>query len=178
MKPTKNRIYCNDCGRKKMLFETEKKANLFIKFNYDEIKNENGYSPTRAYFCICCNGWHVTSSEKQLNTKSKTEIVLELYRDEKEKREIQKDKIKEIRKAQAEKIEMTYAKINNLINIIREDILKRNKDNLDITLDDVFSEFEKVNSYDKNDKRKKMTFNMLIEIKNEINNLKSNNTNQ
>ena len=29
----KNRVLCPDCGREKMLFETEKKAKLFIEYN-------------------------------------------------------------------------------------------------------------------------------------------------
>ena len=33
MKPSKNKVFCYDCGRNKMLFETEKKANTFLKFN-------------------------------------------------------------------------------------------------------------------------------------------------
>lgn len=59
MKP-KNRVYCNACGRSKMLFETEKKALLFIKFNSDEILVDNVVTPTRAYYCESCMGWHVT----------------------------------------------------------------------------------------------------------------------
>lgn len=30
MKPNKNKVFCYDCGRTKMLFETEKKANCFL----------------------------------------------------------------------------------------------------------------------------------------------------
>jgi hypothetical protein len=81
MKPTKSKIYCFDCGRHKILFESEKKAETFMKFNNEEIETESGYSPNRAYYCISCNGWHVTSGEKR-NVKSKTEIVLDLYREE------------------------------------------------------------------------------------------------
>ena len=33
MKPTKCKVFCLDCGRSKMLFDTEKKAQTFIKFN-------------------------------------------------------------------------------------------------------------------------------------------------
>ena len=44
MKP-KNRVFCYDCGRPKLLFETEKKALNFIKFNADEI-NEYEYCTT------------------------------------------------------------------------------------------------------------------------------------
>ena len=60
MKPSK-RIYCRECGRSKLLFETEQKALRFIKFNADEIEAETGRKPERAYYCVCCGGWHTTS---------------------------------------------------------------------------------------------------------------------
>lgn len=60
MKPTKNRVFCKECSRVKMLFETEKKAQLFMKFNNEEIAAENGHAPTRAYFCESCGRWHLT----------------------------------------------------------------------------------------------------------------------
>ena len=63
MKP-KNRVYCIGCGRLKLLFETEKKANNFIKFNAEEILEETGKAPDRVYYCKCCGGYHVTSSRK------------------------------------------------------------------------------------------------------------------
>ncbi len=44
MKPTKNRIYCMDCGRVKMLFETQKKADTFLKFNSEDIKKNSTYT--------------------------------------------------------------------------------------------------------------------------------------
>jgi hypothetical protein len=61
MKPTKNKMFCRDYGKTKMLFETEKKAENFMKFNNDEIESESGYSPKRSYYCLCCGGWHITS---------------------------------------------------------------------------------------------------------------------
>ena len=79
MKPTKNRFFCNDCGKIIMLFETEKKAEYFIKFNKDEIEEETGYKPERTYFCIACNGWHITSQKDDLHKKSRTEKVEDLY---------------------------------------------------------------------------------------------------
>ena len=33
----KNRVMCPDCGKSKMLFETEKKAENFIKWNGDKL---------------------------------------------------------------------------------------------------------------------------------------------
>lgn len=61
MRPVKNRIFCLECKRAKMLFDSKSKALNFIKFNSDEIKNETGIAPTRVYYCKSCGGWHVTS---------------------------------------------------------------------------------------------------------------------
>lgn len=63
MKPTKNRYYCAESGRTKMLFETEKKANAFIKFNSEEIEEITGFAPKRSYYCDSCGGWHLTSKD-------------------------------------------------------------------------------------------------------------------
>jgi len=60
MKP-KNRIYCPQCNRLKLQFESKAKAENFIRYNADEIQEENGYAPIRAYYCRCCCSWHVTS---------------------------------------------------------------------------------------------------------------------
>lgn len=56
MKPSKNKVHCYDCGRNKMLFESEKKALNFIKFNSENIEEENSIKPIRAYFCQSCCG--------------------------------------------------------------------------------------------------------------------------
>ena len=63
MKPTRNRVFCLAYGHHKMLFDNEQAANNFIKYNHDEILEENGKAPTRAYYCDVCSGWHVTSME-------------------------------------------------------------------------------------------------------------------
>lgn len=63
MKPTKNRIYCGEFGRVKMLFDTESKADNFIRFNSKDIIDKNGKTPVRSYYCKVCGGWHVTSKE-------------------------------------------------------------------------------------------------------------------
>ena len=48
MSKPKNRIICPDCGKPKMVFESESKAKNFIKFNSDDI--EFG-SDMRPYYC-------------------------------------------------------------------------------------------------------------------------------
>lgn len=84
MKPTKNRIFCIECGKPKMLFESESKAMNFIKFNSMEIEQTNGRAPVRAYYCSMCGGWHVTSQKvARANASSRISRML----DEKDKAE-------------------------------------------------------------------------------------------
>ena len=107
MKPTKCKVFCLDCNRTKMLFETEKKAQTFIKFNGDEIKLETGYCPTRTYYCISCCGYHVTSKTNSTLIVSKTDIVLEKYREYKvvhdEKIRLNKERI-DLRRLEKKKL--------------------------------------------------------------------------
>ena len=76
MKPTKNRVFCRDALRHKMVFETEKKANNFIKFNKEEVLQETGVTLERSYFCMFCSGWHITSLKNKI-LQSKNEKILE-----------------------------------------------------------------------------------------------------
>lgn len=82
MKPNKSFVYCTNGNRRKILFETEKKAENFMKFNNEEIKKESGYSPQRSYYCIFCNGWHLTSKKVLRHEKSKKEKLVEQYTQE------------------------------------------------------------------------------------------------
>ena len=82
MKPSK-RIYCRECGRSKLLFETEQKALRFIKFNADEIEAETGRKPERAYYGECCGGWHTTSMKNKPHSLTRVNKVLEAYYREK-----------------------------------------------------------------------------------------------
>lgn len=78
MKPTKNRVFCIECGKAKMLFESESKAMNFIKYNSDEIEQTTGHAPVRAYYCSMCGGWHVTSQkEVRANASSRISRILD-----------------------------------------------------------------------------------------------------
>lgn len=102
MKPSKNRIFCKDSGRAKMLFETEKKANTFIKFNADDIEECSGYSPKRAYFCVFCNGYHVTSSEQEFFVKkTRTDKLIEGYHKAKEMKQKEGKRLSEVNSQQS-----------------------------------------------------------------------------
>lgn len=107
MKPTKNRVFCYDCNRPKMLFKTEKQAMNFIKFNADEIREETGYAPTRAYFCEACGGWHVTSMEEFDNSiRTHTQAVIIKYEREMEALHRKAEKKKKDEPAFADKVLM------------------------------------------------------------------------
>lgn len=62
MKPTRNRIFCIGSQKQKMLFDSQSKADNFLKYNTKEILEENEKAPVRSYYCTFCCGWHVTSN--------------------------------------------------------------------------------------------------------------------
>lgn len=82
MKPSKNNVFCPECGKTKMLFESEAKALNFIKFNKDEMEAEGRYVPRRAYWCACCAGYHLTSRMYHTDSIASTGAVVEQYREE------------------------------------------------------------------------------------------------
>lgn len=73
----KNRIMCPDCGRAKMLFETEAKAKNFIKFNGDDIHHDG---ELRVYFCPACGGYHISSKEYKKIYDSNTDKLIAAYK--------------------------------------------------------------------------------------------------
>ncbi len=76
MKPTKNRIMCPDCRKPKMLFETERKANDFIKWNREDI--EHG-EKLRAYYCPSCCGWHISHQKHRRGYDFNTDKLINAY---------------------------------------------------------------------------------------------------
>lgn len=166
MKPTKNRVFCKDCGRHKMLFETEKKAETFIRFNSEEIDTESGYSPVRSYYCMFCNGWHVTSKSETLRLKSKTEVIIEKYSHYKEARVLERKKNIELR-------DKSIKTVEDQIKIV--ETIKASSDKTDIDrcveiLNAALAELEiaKNRSNNKNKKKIKNVENRLHNLKNQI----------
>ena len=78
MKPSKNRVMCPDCGRQKMLFETERKANDFIKWNGDDLYVPEGCE-LRAYYCPSCCGYHISHHEHRESYDKRTDNLLNAY---------------------------------------------------------------------------------------------------
>ena len=77
MKPTKNRMFCRECNRPKILFEEEKQALNFLKFNTGEYEEQ---VPLRAYCCNACMGWHITSKEGESYINPMVDKVINQYR--------------------------------------------------------------------------------------------------
>lgn len=93
MKPTRNRFFCRACGKTKMLFETERQADNYIRFNSSEVLDANGHAPVRSYYCNVCMGWHVTSNRNAEHFKqwrSKAETAVDSYIREKEEKKLKK----------------------------------------------------------------------------------------
>lgn len=78
MKPIRNRFFCPDNNRTKMLFPSEKAALNFIRWNAEEIESRTGLAPCRTYYCPTCLGWHVTSrrtaNPAELTEEEQTEL--------------------------------------------------------------------------------------------------------
>lgn len=105
MKPTRNRVYCPSCLRSKMLFESEEKANSFIRFNSAEIMELNGKAPMRSYYCRFCGGWHITS----ISSEQKGQEMDQLDQDRFEKLTNGQAKVSSAElKAKAKEIRMFY----------------------------------------------------------------------
>lgn len=138
MKPKRNRIFCRDCNRYKTLFESESKADNFIKFNHEEIEACSGHAPNRSYYCRSCAGWHVTSKrEYDDSLPSLTDRVLDAYRatlsmksDDKAKLrqadEMMSDIAKLIKEKNAEQCVSLFQEVNSIFQCIpdTDDIVK------------------------------------------------------
>lgn len=73
-KPKNNRVMCPDCGRAKMLFDSERKAKDFIKWNGGDINTHGG--ELRPYYCPACCGWHITSKPYEESYDHRTENLI------------------------------------------------------------------------------------------------------
>ena len=79
MAKPKNRVWCPDCGKPKMLFETANSAKLFIKFNGGQITDD--VSKLRVYYCPACCGYHITSHKERAGGYHGTEKLIQAYKD-------------------------------------------------------------------------------------------------
>ncbi len=75
----KNRVLCPDCGREKMLFETEKKAQLFIEYNWESLINDK--NKLRVYYCPACCGYHISSHKYNGDNKNTDRLINKYNKD-------------------------------------------------------------------------------------------------
>lgn len=74
-KPKRSRFFCYDSRKNKILFQSRKEAERFIKFNSLDIEEETGIKPDRVYYCVVCVGWHLASTKDDIRTERVTEQV-------------------------------------------------------------------------------------------------------
>ena len=60
-----------------MLFDSEKGAERFIKFNGDELTDD--VSKLRVYYCTACCGYHISSHKKKNKNYDATDRLIEAY---------------------------------------------------------------------------------------------------
>lgn len=68
---------CPECFKQKMLFDTQKEADNFIKWNGDEI--DTGGGELRSYFCPACGGYHISSKPYKPSYDHNTENLIKRY---------------------------------------------------------------------------------------------------
>lgn len=76
-KPIHNRVMCPECFKQKMLFESQKKADNFIKWNGENIDTHGG--ELRSYYCPACGGWHISSKPYKESYAHNTENLIKRY---------------------------------------------------------------------------------------------------
>lgn len=54
-----NRLFCPQCGKFKLQFETERKALMHLEYNSDSFNDKR---PVRVYYCTACCAFHTTSN--------------------------------------------------------------------------------------------------------------------
>ncbi len=140
MKPTRGRVYCKESGKHRLWFENEKKAYLFIKFNSEDIEAESGFAPNRAYYCISCDGWHVTSKEAGNYLKSRSEIMIDKLREDKEKRELAKAKARMRKEEMQFELKKLLQNAETLINSAIEKLKEGNLNQCTDFLNKAFGE--------------------------------------
>lgn len=119
MRPTKNRYFCRACGYNKILFKSEKEALKFLDFNADEIDEETGKKPVRAYFCEVCAGWHVTSRE---NWNSYRKDIADEFIEMRVHEKDMKILCRERAQAARERIQKELVEIHNVVDMFFEKI--------------------------------------------------------
>ena len=121
MSKPKNRVLCPDCGRQKMLFETEKKAQLFIEYNWQELTNNK--EQLRVYYCPSCCGYHISSHKHKKSYDNRTDKLIQAYYRDKEKNTLTKETRKQL------KLEKATADSEILYNEWKKLNLEDNRDN-------------------------------------------------
>lgn len=95
-----------------MLFETERKANGFIRWNGDELHVPEGCE-LRAYYCPSCCGWHISHQRHKEHYDRQTDNLINAFERSRTSvskldRLINKDLFEQEQRKLEEKAQMVY----------------------------------------------------------------------
>ena len=79
MKPKKTKM-CADCGKPKMVFQTEAEAQRFIDYNGSDITDTPEF--LRVYHCDACGGYHVTSQPYKTSYVHRVDEMINKFKKE------------------------------------------------------------------------------------------------
>ena len=118
MEPKREKIYCNDSKKNRILFETKAAANHFIK-RCKRVKTKWDYSTMYAYHCKYCKGWHITDNQKHQPILLKMKKFFNSFFNIRQEKEIEKGdeaekkRREEVReKRNCKRLDIAYKKIN------------------------------------------------------------------
>lgn len=157
MRP-KHSIFCRDAGKSKLVFETEKKAWNFIRFNGQEILEESGKIPCRVYYCESCGGYHTSSKRNPGIIKSRTPDIIDAY-----KRETGKINNFILSKEQLEEISRIIFNLEKIVGSLLNN--KNSKEEYEEKMKEVSKLFKKLNGYEGNKNRIKKITNSIKKVK-------------
>lgn len=156
MKPTKSLVYCLETRRQKILFKSESKADNFIRFNADEIRENSGYAPVRSYYCISCGGWHVTHLPEFRREKTISEIMTDKMNEAIENRKKARMAISQQRKEIKRRNALIIDNIKSYFETIRSLVDSGDKDKAEATLLEAYRELQSIWDSNGNSKVKRI----------------------
>ena len=161
MKPSRSLVYCLETRRQKILFKSESKADNFIRFNADEIRENSGYAPVRSYYCISCGGWHVTHLPEFRREKTISEIMTDKMNEAIENRKKARMAVSQQRKEIKRRNALIIDDIKSSFETIRSFVDSGDNDKAEATLLEAYRELQSIWDSNGNSKVKRILYHGL-----------------
>ena len=137
-------MFCRECHRTKILFDSESKANNFIRFNADEIEECNGYAPKRSYYCIVCGGWHVTHKIANPQKVSVSEQRMSAYQESRQRLRQQRAELKRLKSEIRIRNRHHFDEIQEKLDVVDEHLQQGEIDSARETLREAYALLQEI----------------------------------